>query len=172
MSRKNNYKILGLTTLLLTTSFSFAYADNYPCPAPTEIQSTDFTAPSIWIAPPIVHSKPGQVGVGLGGKKVKRLLGVENIRISGRPGWACVYKTEGGISVFDYETRIRGIVAGNKFLLKYLEKVNKAFENAEPYLKNYPKDQPIGFVGYELDDGSQNNNNNNNNNQNRNTRRK
>lgn len=147
-----NKKISKVISLIMLLGISSAYAmNNFTCPSPLEIQSTDFTAPSIWIAPPVAHSVPNKVGVGLGGKTAKKLLGVEKATINHKDGWVCVYQSEGGTAVNDYETKIRNIVSGNKFLIKYLDKINKVFENAEPYLKNYPKDEPLGFIGYQLE---------------------
>ena len=147
---KNITKIACVSTLILSASASYA-AGNFNCPAPEVIQSTDFTSPSIWVAPPVAHSEPGQVGVGFGGKEVKKLLGVEKTKVNGKDGWVCIYKSKGGTTVSDYENKIRQIVKGNKFLVKYLEGVNKTFDQAEPYLVSYPKDEPIGFVGYQLE---------------------
>lgn len=59
-----------------------------------------------------------------------------------------MYRTQGGISVNEYQARVLSIVKTNQYLKKYLKNVNKAFEEAEPYLKKYPKESPIGFVGY------------------------
>ncbi len=146
----NINKVICLAMLVFGASASYAN-NNFTCPSPEEIQSTNFTVPSIWVAPPVAHSEPGQVGVGLGGTEVKKLLGVEKAKVNGKDGWVCVYKSKGGTAIADYQTKIRGIVAGNKFLIKYLEKLNKAFDDAEPYLKHYPKDEPIGFIGYELE---------------------
>ena len=139
-------KTIGLSMLLGITS---AYAFN--CPAPKEIQSTDFTAPSIWIAPPVAGSVPEQVGVGLGGHHAVKLLGVEKAQINHHEGWICVYTSKGGTAANDYQNKIKHIVAGNKYLSKYLSKVDKAFEDAEPYLKNYPKDEPLGVIGYQTE---------------------
>lgn len=142
-------QLICVTTLLSATTLSYGM-NNFTCPSPEEIQSTDFTAPSIWVAPPVAHSVPNQVGVGLGGNVAKKLLGTEKAMVNHKEGWVCVYLSEGGVTVNDYKAKIRSIVSENKFLTKYLNKVNKAFEEAEPYLKNYPKDKPIGFIGYQL----------------------
>lgn len=145
-------KLIGLSALMLATiSTGYASKNNYTCPQPSEIQSTDFTAPSIWLAPPVAHSLPGQVGAGLGGKKVKELLGIEEAEVHHKKGWVCVYSSEGGVSVNEYQMTIKNIVDSNPYLKKYLDKVNKAFNDAEPYLKNYPKDSAIGFVGYQAE---------------------
>ena len=50
------------------SSACFANAGSFTCPEPSEIQSTDFSVPSIWIAPPMPHSVKDVVGVGMGGK--------------------------------------------------------------------------------------------------------
>ena len=134
---------------LVTLSNIHAAAQNFTCPQPQEIQSTDFTAPSIWTAPPVAHSVDGMVGVGLGGKEVKEFLGAEAATVNHKAGWVCVYRSQGGLSVNEYESKIREIVGSNTFLKKYLAKVNKSFEDAQPYLKNYPKETPLGFIGYQ-----------------------
>lgn len=137
-----------LVLMLATTSSVFAGRDDFNCPQPSEIQSTDFTAPSIWIAPPVAHSLQGEVGAGLGGKEVKEFLGSEAAEVHHRKGWVCVYRSQGGVSVHEYQSKIRQIVESNPYLKKYLAKVNKAFDDAEPYLKKFPQDSAIGFVGY------------------------
>jgi hypothetical protein len=141
---------IGLLVLMVS-SVTVAHADakNFKCPQPSEIQSTDFTSPSIWIAPPVAHSLADTVGVGLGGKQVKEFLGAEAAEVNHKKGWVCVYRSKGGQSVHEYQAKIKEIVATNKYLRKYLEKVNKAFADAEPYLSNYPQDEAIGFVGYQ-----------------------
>jgi len=149
MQKLKLIKPVALTLLFTASITAYAANNNFTCPTPAEIQSTDFTAPSIWLAPPMPHSVPGQVGVGLGGKTVKEYLGVEAATVSNKKGWVCVYKSEGGDSTRDLEAKIREIVGSNKYLSKYLEKVNKIFEDAEPYLKRYPQDEPVGFVGYQ-----------------------
>lgn len=149
VSIKNIAKMTCVATLILGASASYAL-NNFTCPASEEINSTDFTAPSIWIAPPVAHSQPGQVGVGLGGKRVGKLLGVESARVGGHDGWVCVYKSEGGTTVRTYEKKIRKLLVENKFLIKYLETANKAFDQAEPYLKHYTQDE-LGFVGYQVE---------------------
>lgn len=69
---------ISLLTIAMTlVPAAHATNNNFNCPQPFEIQSTDFTAPSIWIAPPVAHSAKGEVGVGLGGKEVKEFLGAE-----------------------------------------------------------------------------------------------
>ncbi len=147
---KNNklIPIMGLSVLMIATTVHAA-ADNFNCPQPSQIQSTDFTAPSVWIAPPVAHSAPHEVGAGLGGRKVKEFIGAEAAEVNHKQGWVCVYKSEGGISVHEYQARIRQIAESNHYLRKYLAKVNKAFNDAEPYLKKYPQDEAIGFVGYQ-----------------------
>ena len=137
--------------LLIAAVASTAYAgeNNFNCPQPSEIQSTNFTAPSIWVAPPVAHSVPDMVGVGLGGKTAKEFLGAEATNINNKPGWVCVYKSKGGVSVNEYQSKIKQLVESNHYLNKYLEKVNKAFDDAEPYLKKYPQDSALGFVGYQ-----------------------
>lgn len=144
--------LIGISAVILATiSTAYAGKNNFNCPEPSEIQSTDFTAPSIWLAPPVAHSLPGQVGAGLGGKKAKEFLGAEEAMVNHKKGWVCVYNSEGGVSVNEYQATIRRIVESNPYLKKYLGKVNKAFDDAEPYLKNYPKDSAIGFVGYQAE---------------------
>jgi len=150
MINKQVAKVIGFTMLIAVSTSSYA-ANTFTCPSPQEIQSTDFTAPSIWIAPPVVHSVPNQAGIGLGGKVAKKLLGVEKARINGREGWICVYQSEGGTAANDYQAKVREVVSGNKFLAKYLDKVNEAIEKTQPYLENYPKDQPLGVIGYQLE---------------------
>src|SRR5262249_39692488 len=118
MIDKKMAKIISLTMLLGISTSSYAI-NTFTCPSPQEIQSTDFTAPSIWIAPPVVHSVPNQPGVGLGGKIAKKLLGVEKATINNKAGWICVYLSEGGTAVNDYQSKIRDIISGNKYLVKY-----------------------------------------------------
>jgi len=137
-----------LVLIASMTSYSVAGRNDFSCPQPSEIQSTDFTAPSIWIAPPVAHSLQGEVGAGLGGKEVKEFLGSEEAEVHHKKGWVCVYRSEGGVSVHEYQSKIRQIVESNPYLKKYLAKVNKAFDDAEPYLKKFPQDSAIGFVGY------------------------
>jgi hypothetical protein len=146
------FKQLFSASMLALIAISTAYAENFTCPQPSEIQSTDFTAPSIWVAPPVTHSVPNTVGVGLGGKVVKELLGIEKAEINHKPGWVCVYRSEGGISTFEYQFKIREIVMSNRYLKKYIKKVDKAFADAEPYLRNYPRNTPVGFVGYQKEE--------------------
>ena len=148
---KNNKKSFMVASALLLATGSTAYAanTNFNCPQPAQIQSTDFTAPSIWTAPPVAHSAPNTVGVGLGGKQVKEFLGAEAALVGHQKGWVCVYRSEGGVSTNEYQMKIRQIVESNPYLKKYLGKVNKEFENAEPYLKKYPQDTALGFIGYQ-----------------------
>jgi hypothetical protein len=157
MQLKNIYKIILLATTFAAASASYAKT-NLTCPDPVEIQSTDFTSPSIWIAPPVKYAVPDQNGMGLGGTTPKELVGTERIKIKGKDGWACVYRSEGGIAPHDYENKIRNIVVNNKFLLKYLNKVNKAFDKSERFLKHYPQDMSLGFVGYQFSDDMQSHN--------------
>ncbi len=138
-----------LIASLIAASTAHAAKNNFNCPQPNEIQSTDFTAPSIWTAPGVPHAVEGSYGIGLGGKVVKEFLGAEEAQVNHRKGWVCVYKSEGGVSVNEYEAKIRQIVGSTSYLKKYLAKVNNALDNAEPYLKNYPQDMPLGFVGYQ-----------------------
>jgi hypothetical protein len=151
MTKRNTLnQLIGISVLLAAmSSTAFAAATNFKCPSPAQIQSTDFTAPSIWTAPPVPHSAPDTAGVGLGGKVVKEFIGAEAAEVNHKKGWVCVYKSEGGVSVNEYESKIRQMAESNQYLKKYLAKVNKAYEDAEPYLKNYPKDQPLGFIGYQ-----------------------
>ena len=143
-------KLISLSILMLTTlSTAYAVEGNFNCPQPAEIQSTDFTAPSIWTAPPVSHSASGVIGVGLGGKIVKEFIGSQAADVNNKKGWVCVYKTEGGLSVREYQSKILNIQANNRYLRKYFDKMNKEFENAEPYLKKFPQDIPLGFVGYQ-----------------------
>ncbi|OAI49449.1 hypothetical protein AYO45_02475 [Gammaproteobacteria bacterium SCGC AG-212-F23] len=141
-------KFIGLV-ILSTVTTAFAAGDNFPCPQPSEIQSTDFTAPSIWTAPPMAHSAPGTVGLGLGGKEVKEFLGSEAATVNHQHGWVCVYRSNGGLTVGEYESKMRQVVESTGYLRKYLDRLNKAFENAEPYLKRFPRNIPLGFVGYQ-----------------------
>lgn len=151
MTKKSIFNQLLGISVLMTATFSTAYAveNNFHCPQPSEIQSTDFTAPSIWVAPPVHHSVPKQVGVGLGGKEVKEFIGAEAAEVNHKQGWVCVYRSSGGISVHEYQAKIKQIAESNRFLKKYLKDINREFENAEPYLKKYPQDAVIGFVGYQ-----------------------
>ncbi len=153
---KFNQCIKSAILLIATTSVAYAAADNFNCPQPAQIQSTDFTAPSIWIAPPVAHSFPNTVGVGLGGKEVKEFIGAEAAEVNHKKGWVCVYKSQGGVSVHEYQAKIRQIASSNPYLRKYLAKVNKAFDDAEPYLKKYPQDSAIGFIGYQSQEETMN----------------
>jgi len=140
----NKFAIIsGLAISVVSVSSAFAA---YNCPAPEEIQATDFTVPSIWIAPPVAQSLIGRVGVGFGGKKATKLLGVEPIQ----DGWVCVYKSKDGSAISELQTKIRGLIAGNKFLIRYLNDVNDAFEKAQPFLKPYMQHGSVGFVGYHI----------------------
>jgi hypothetical protein len=144
-------KKLTQLILLSIASLSTVHAaeDNFNCPQPSQIQSTNFTSPSIWTAPPVAHSAPGTVGVGLGGTHVKELLGAQPAKVNNRNGWVCVYKSEGGLSVNEYQAKIRKVIGTTSYLQRYVDKMNKFFDGAEPYLKKYPKDQALGFVGYQ-----------------------
>lgn len=144
-----NINTIICSIIIIGASSAWA-TPSYNCPTPEEIQSTDFTSPSIWLGPPVLHSMPNQVGVGLGGKAAKQFLGAQKAQVNHKPGWVCVYRSEGGTTVSDYQITIRNIVAKNKFLYKYLAKLDKAYKEAAPYLQYYPKDEPIGFVGYQL----------------------
>lgn len=153
MINKNIFnRFIKLSVLMVatgSTAFATTNANNFNCPQPAEIQSTNFTAPSIWVAPPVAHSVPGMVGVGLGGKTVKEFIGAEPAKVNNKQGWVCVYKSKGGLSPLEYQTKIRQLVESNPFLIKYFAKVNEAFANAEPYLNKYPQNSAIGFVGYQ-----------------------
>lgn len=143
-------KIIQLCLPLLLASTTFAANPNYVCPDPSKIRSTDFTAPSIWVADVMPRAKEGTIGVGLGGKRAVALLGVEEATVSHKKGWVCVYRSEGGTSVNEYARVIRHEVKNVPYLTKYADKVEEAFEKAQPYLEGYPKDEPLGFVGYQL----------------------
>lgn len=141
-------KVLSLALITLAST-SFAAEKNFHCPQPTEIQSTHFTAPSIWVAPAMPHAAKGTVGVGLGGNEVGAFIGAESARIGNKPGWVCVYYSKGGMSVNDYQTTILKHAATIPYLRQYLARINQEFENAEPYLKKYPKTEPLGVIGYQ-----------------------
>src|SRR3990167_3480335 len=142
-------EFIKLSALMVATlSTAYATANNFNCPSSAEIQSTDFTAPSIWVAPPVAHSAPGVVGVGLGGKEAKELIGTEVAMVNHKPGWVCVYRSQGGLSVLEYQYKIKQVVESHPFLRKYLVKTNKIVERGEPYLKKYLQHPAIGFVGY------------------------
>ncbi|MHB1947168.1 MAG: hypothetical protein ACYCQI_03535 [Gammaproteobacteria bacterium] len=130
-----------------TISVSYAAEKHFNCPDPSSIQVHDFTVPAIWVAPPVPHSAPGEVGAGLGGKAVKEFVGAEAATIDHRPGWVCIYKTEGS-SIREYQAKILNLAKSNKFLQKYIDKVQEEFDRAEPYLAKYPSGSPLGFVGY------------------------
>lgn len=142
---------IGISALAIVLS-SAAFADNFVCPQPNEIQSTNFTQPSIWVAPAVAHAALGTVGVGLGGDQATALIGVEPARVSNKNGWICVYTSQGGVSVNEYESKIRNIIGTTPYLKRYVDKMNEFFNNAEPYLKKYPKNDPIGFIGYQSED--------------------
>jgi hypothetical protein len=154
MIRKNTLtQLLGLSVLAIaSSSTAYAAATNFNCPLPAQIQPTDFTAPTVWIAPPVPHSAKDSVGVGLGGSKVKEFIGSEAAEVNHKKGWVCVYKSADGYSVNEYQSKIRQLAISNPYLKKYLAKVDKAYEDAEPYLKNYPKDIPLGVVGYQAEE--------------------
>jgi hypothetical protein len=153
VTKKN--KLIGLSVAVIAMATTpLALASNFACPKPAEIQSTDFTAPTIWIGPPMAHSAPNAVGVGLGGKQVKEFVGAQAAQIKHKKGWVCVYKSAGGLSVHEYQAKIRHLAESNPYLKKYLARVNEEFANAEPYLKNYPQDEPLGFVGYQIKEDS------------------
>lgn len=153
MLKKNIIKMLGLASALLSVS---AFANNnFNCPASEEIQSTNFTEPSIWIAPPMAHSAPDVVGVGFGGKTAGKLIGVEKTKINGGDGWVCVYKSKGATTLGSYYAKIKKILVNNKFLIKYIDGLNEAFDNVQPFLKHYPKNEELGFVGYKLESQDQ-----------------
>jgi len=143
-------KLIRLSFLMLTTTTTaFAATTNFKCPQPVEIQSTDFTAPSIWTAPPVANSAPGVIGIGLGGKEVREFLGAESTTVNHRRGWVCIYQSQGGVSVHEYEAKIKQIVESNHYLRKHFAKVSEAFDQAEPYLNKYPMDTAVGFIGYQ-----------------------
>ena len=146
--RKNILQLAGLIALSASAT-AYSATTNFTCPQPSEIQSTDFTAPSIWVAPPMPHAAKGVVGVGLGGKEAKELLGIESANVNHKKGWVCVYKSRGGLAPHEYESKIRQVLESNHYLKKYLADVNKSFDNAEPFLNNYPHDVSLGFVGYQ-----------------------
>lgn len=149
---KKSTLIKLVTLLFLAASISTAQAavvtGNFICPEPYEVQSTDFTTPSIWVAPPVAHSAHGQVGVGLGGGKALKLIGAQEAEVKHKKGWVCVYDAETD-SINFYETKIKQLADSNKYLRKYLKKVKEEFKNAEPFLKDYPQDRPLGFIGYQ-----------------------
>lgn len=154
-------KILALGLLMLAST-AFAAKNDFPCPLPSEIQSTQFTMPSVWVAPAMPHAAKDSVGVGLGGKRAIALLGSEKARIGGENGWVCVYTTEGIFynSVDSYQKLILQKASSIPYTRKYLGKINEAFEKAEPYLKDYRhKDKdgneiPLGVIGYKLEEKS------------------
>ncbi len=92
-------------------------------------------------------------GVGLGGKEVKELIGAEAAKVNNKAGWVCVYKSQGGLSVNEYEGKIREIIGTTSYLQRYVDKMNRFFDNAEPYLRKYPRNAAIGFVGYQKEGG-------------------
>lgn len=150
MTKKNLIVKFIQLSALLVTSLSTAYAaNNFNCPAPAEITSTDFTAPSIWVAPPVAHSVPGLVGVGLGGKEVKELIGVEVAFVNHKQGWVCVYKSQGGLSPIEYQSKIKKMMESQQLLRKHLAGTLKEFQREEPYLSKYAQYSSIGFVGYQ-----------------------
>ncbi len=63
MKSKLNQLIKLSVLMIAMVSTAYATADNFNCPQPNEIQSTDFTSPSIWVAPPVAHAAPGTVVV-------------------------------------------------------------------------------------------------------------
>lgn len=147
-------KLLGLSLLMLASS-TFAANDNFKCPHPNEINSTDFTAPSIWTAPAVAGAAPDTVGLGLGGKRVKLFLGATAARLGDKDGWVCVYSTEGGLSVNEYEARINQEVHSMKFdyLKKYSKRINEQFKKLYPFLEDYDDGKtPLGFIGYQAAD--------------------
>ncbi|GEM_PF-5772554 len=143
-------KIISLSLLALAT-FSSAYAadKNFDCPQPSEIQSTDFTAPSIWTAPAVKHAAKGTVGVGLGGSKAVEFLGAEEAEVNHQKGWVCVYLSDGDKSINYFEKNIISTVSNTPYLVRYSDHVKEELQKAEPYLKNYPHDKPLGFIGYQ-----------------------
>ena len=143
-------KFIPLLLLSLgVSSACLADASNFACPAPGEIQSTDFSVPSIWIAPPMPHSVKDVVGVGLGGKNAKQLLGVEAYKVNHKPGWVCVYESEGGTSFDEYRSKLINVANSNHYLKRYVADITAAFEHAEPFLEKYSKDKRLGFIAYQ-----------------------
>lgn len=143
------YTKLAMTVLIAATvSSAYAAEKNFVCPEPFEIQSTDFTTPSIWVAPPVANSVHGQVGVGLGGGKAVKFIRAVEAEVNHKKGWVCVYDAENN-SIHYYQSKITQLADSNKYLRKYLKKVKQEFKNAEPYLKDFDQDKPLGFVGYQ-----------------------
>jgi hypothetical protein len=143
-------KIIAITLLTLATmSSAYAAGQAFTCPKPNEIQSTDFTSPSIWVTPGVQGAAEGTVGVGLGGKKVQRFIGAEAAEVNHQQGWVCVYETQGGMSVDEYRNHILKTFHGNDYLRKYYSRVNDEIEKGYTYLKDFPHDSPIGFVGFQ-----------------------
>ena len=151
MKKRNKInKLVGLVILTIATvSTVYASATNFTCPQPSEITSTDFTAPSIWVAPPVAHSISGMVGVGLGGKEVKEFIGAQEAVVNHKQGWICIYHAKGGFSILELQAKIKQVTETNQFLKKYSARVNQLSDKAQPFLKNYPQDTVIGFVGYQ-----------------------
>lgn len=142
--------LLLLTALTVCTTTSFAENEDFTCPQPNEIQSTNFSTPSIWVGPPMPHALPEKVGVGLGGERPTKLLGVKEYdNVGGSPGWICMYSSEGGVAYNAYRSKLIDVAKSNRYLEKYVEKITKEFENGAPYLEGYPQDQDLGFVGYQ-----------------------
>lgn len=154
---KNKKMILMVATILaFNYGTAMAAKTNLVCPEPSQIKSTDFTSPSIWVAPPVSHAVEGSSGVGLGGKQVKEFLGAEAAQVNHHPGWVCVYRSEGGLSVTEYRNKIREIIQSTDYFKKWSDKVNKkidkVFEESEPYISKYPQNTALGFIGYQQAD--------------------
>lgn len=143
-------KAITLSLIILGASAaSIANAGNFSCPQPNEIQSTDFSVPSIWVAPAMPRSARDVLGLGLGGKEAKKLLGIEPYDINGKPGWVCIYESKGGTSFNEYRRKLTQAANSSHYLKRYVSKVTATFDGAEPFLKNYLTDKPLGFIGYQ-----------------------
>lgn len=145
---KNIKKWVALS-VLLTASTAFAAEKNFVCPEPYEIQVTDFTKPNVWVAQPVAHSVPGQLGVGLGGGKPVSFIKAKEAEVNHKKGWVCVYKAEND-SIHYYQTKMLQFAESNSILRKkYKARMLEEFRNAEPYLKDFSMEEPLGFVGFQ-----------------------
>lgn len=154
-------QVIGLSMLIAATStYAVGTTNNFNCPDVKAIQAIDFSVPSnptptwlsVWIAPPVAHSLKGQVGAGFGGSKAVQWVGAEAAQVGHKDGWICVYISESGIAPREIEKKIRDTALGNHYLKKYVEKIDKAYADADPYLSKYEKLYPnkqFGFVGYQ-----------------------
>lgn len=147
---KKIISFIGIFISIFLISPAMASCKNFNCPHPSQIESTDFTVPSIWVAPPVVHSLKDAVGIGLGGKEVKEFLGAEEAIVNHKNGWVCIYKSAGGISVQAYRAKILSMVESNRYLKKYQQKITRSFDEIESYLIQYPVNEEIGFIGYQM----------------------